>query len=100
EWRHGGVRPRVHVWAVIRRVDDDRVVGDTKIVKRLEKFADVAVVLDHAVAVLVVRHTALTPHRVAHMREGMHAGRVEPTEKRFLRLDLTLDEIDCGVSGL
>ena len=40
------------MWPVIRRVDDNGVVGDAEIVKRLEKFADVAIVLDHAVAVL------------------------------------------------
>ena len=54
ERRGAGVRPGVVVRAVVGRVQDDRVVGDAEIVELLEQFADVAVVLDHPVRVLVL----------------------------------------------
>ena len=49
ERRGAGVRPGVVVRAVVGRVHDDGVVGDAEIVEQLQQFADVHVVLDHAV---------------------------------------------------
>ncbi len=51
---HGAVRPTIHVRAVVARVNDDRVVGDTYVVERLEQAPDRVVVLDHAVDVFAV----------------------------------------------
>ena len=42
---------RVHVRAVVGRVDHDGVVGDAEIVELLQNLPDVAVVLDHAVGI-------------------------------------------------
>ncbi len=97
---HRCVRPRIHVWSVIGRVDDDRVVGDAEIIEYFQQFADVAVMLDHAVSVFVVRHAALPAHRRAHMRVQMHARRVHPHEERFPLLHLPLDESDRRTCGL
>ena len=44
---------------VVGCVDDDGVVGDAEIVERLEELADVTVMLDHAVGILVAGHAAL-----------------------------------------
>jgi hypothetical protein len=49
----GGVRPGVVVRAVVGGVEDDGVVGDAELVELVEELADVHVVLDHAVGVLV-----------------------------------------------
>ena len=60
--RNGVMPPsgqRVHVRAVVGRVDHDRVVGDAEIVERLEQLADMAVVLDHAVGVFAEAAAAL-----------------------------------------
>ena len=67
--------------AVVGRVEDDRVVGDAQIVQRLKQFADIAVVLDHAVGIFVIGHAALTAHRGAHMRIEMHTRRVHPDKR-------------------
>ena len=63
ERRGRRVRPGELVRTVVGRVDDDGVVGDAKIVERLQQLADVAVVLDHAVGIFVAGHAALAEHR-------------------------------------
>jgi hypothetical protein len=80
------------VRAVVRGVEDDGVVDDVEVVQRLEQLTDVAIAFDHAIGVLVVRHPALTAHRRAHMRVGMHARRVHPDKERLVGLHLPLDE--------
>ncbi len=40
--------------AVVGGVLDDGVVGDAEVIEQLEEFADLEVVLDHAVGVFVV----------------------------------------------
>jgi len=42
------------VRAVVGRIHHDRVVTETEVIDDLEQLADVRVVLDHAVAVLVL----------------------------------------------
>jgi hypothetical protein len=42
------------VRAVVGGIEHDRVVGDAKLVELLKEQADVPVVLDHAVGVLVL----------------------------------------------
>ena len=86
--------------AVVRRVEDDGVVDDVEVVQRLEQLTDVAIVFDHAIGVFVVRHPALTAHRRAHMRVGMHARRVHPDKERLVGLHLPLDEVDGGICCL
>jgi hypothetical protein len=60
EGRHGPVRPRVHVRAVIGRVNDNRVVGDAEIVEGLEQRADIVVVLEHSIELFA--DAAAAPH--------------------------------------
>ena len=60
-----GIRPGALVRAVVGRVDDDGVVGDAELVDRLQQLADIAVVLDHAVGILVAGHAALAAHATA-----------------------------------
>ena len=86
ERRRRRVRPGKLIGAVVGGVDDDRVVGDAQIVKRLQQLADVAVVLDHAIGIFVARHAALAAHRLAHMREDVHARRVHPDKERLVGL--------------
>jgi excinuclease UvrABC ATPase subunit len=49
------------VRAVVARVDNDGVVGDTHVVQRLEDAADSIVVLEHAVDVLRVAMLVAAP---------------------------------------
>src|SRR5215470_6677334 len=51
ERRHRPVRPGVHVGAVVSRVEKDGVAGDAEVVERFQQFADMPVVLDHAVGI-------------------------------------------------
>ena len=60
----------------------------------LQQFADITVVLNHAVGIFVVGHAALPPHRGANMREEMHAGGVHPDKEWLIGLDLPLHEVD------
>jgi len=71
--------------AVVGRVEDDGVVGDADVIQRLEQFADVAVVLDHAVGIFVV-HPALAAR--AHMCVKMHARGIHPDKERRPSEDL------------
>ena len=48
-----GVGPSVVVRAVVGGILDDGVVGDAEVVDELEKLADVQVVFDHAIVILV-----------------------------------------------
>ena len=70
---------------------DDGVVGDAEIVKQFEKFGDVHVVLDHAVAVFVLAGDAAMLR--LHMGAEVHARAVPPAEEWPSRLDLPGDEV-------
>ena len=85
---------------IVRAVDHDGVVGDAEIVERLEQLSDVAVVLDHAVGILIPRHAALPDHRRPHMREDVHARGVHPGEERLVGLRLPRHEVDGGSRSL
>ncbi|MCY1293428.1 hypothetical protein D9M70_426870 [compost metagenome] len=99
ERRGRRVRPGPLVRAVVGGVDDDGVLGNLQVIQGLEQLADVAIVLEHAVGVLVARHAALPLHGLAHMGEGVHAGGVHPDEERLVGLDLLLDEVDGTLGG-
>ncbi len=82
--------------AVVGGVDHDGVVADAEIVHRLEDRSDRRIVLDHTVVVLGSRRQSrFVAVRVPHMRAQVHAGGVEPAEKRRVRPGLTLDEVYC-----
>jgi hypothetical protein len=76
------------------------VAASGQVVERLLQFADVAVVLDHAVGIFVARHPALPAHRLAGMGEDVHAGGVHPDEERLLGLDLPTHVVDGGCGRL
>ena len=78
ERRRAAVRPAHHLGAVVRRVDDDGVVGDAEVVELLQQLADVAVVLDHAVG--VDAEAGLARRLGLEMGPDVHAGGVEPHE--------------------
>jgi hypothetical protein len=81
----------VVVRAVVRRVLDDRVVGEAEVVDQLQQLTDVHVVLDHAVAVLVLAGEA----GVSGLDVGaeVHARAVPPAEEGRAGLGLPGDEV-------
>src|SRR5271167_3456674 len=54
EGRIGAIRPSVIFRAVISGIHDDRVVGDAQLVHLIEHHADLLVVSDHPIAVVVL----------------------------------------------
>ncbi len=93
ERRHCAVRPRVHVWAVVGRVHDERVVGDAELVEQVEHLSDIFIVIDHRVVVPRLPLAGLADALRLGVREKMHVRRVEPDEERLARLVLAADEI-------
>ena len=84
--------------AIVGGVDHDRVFGDAKVVQRLENLPDLSVVFDHTVEILA--DAALAQHGWPHMRDCVHAGRVEPAKERTVGLRLTPDKVDGSARGL
>ena len=70
ERRHGAVRPRVHVRAVVGRVNEECVVGDAEIVDGFQNLSDIVIVLEHAVEIFA--NAAPAPHLWAHMGVEVH----------------------------
>ncbi len=97
---HAPVGPAVHMGTVVRRVDDDGVVGDPELVEEVEDLADVAIVIDHRVVVLRLPPTRLADTLRLGVREGVHVSGVHPHEERCVRLVLPLDEVDRGLGDL
>ena len=81
--------------AVVGRIEDDGIVGDTEIVDRLQQLADIVVVLQHSIEIFA--DAAAAPHGFTHMGVEVHPCRVPPAEERFVRLNFPLDKIDGGV---
>ena len=86
------VRPGELVGPVVGGVDHDGVVGELQVVEGFQQFADVAVMLKHAIGVLVAGHTTLALHRVAHVGKDVHARGVHPHKKRLVGLGLLFDK--------
>ena len=87
--------------AVVGCVEDDRIVRELQIIQRLEQFADVPVVLDHAVGVLgpggQTRRAAALGRDVG---AEVHPRAVAPAEERLAGPGLPLDVIDGRVRRL
>ena len=98
ERRRAGIRPGVVVRAVVGRVHDDRVIGDAEIVHQLQQFADMHVVLDHAVAILVLAGDADVLG--LHMGAEVHARAVPPHEEGLPVLHRVGDEALGGGDDL
>jgi hypothetical protein len=73
-------------------VDDDGVVGDVQVIEGFQLFADVTVMLNHAVGVIIAGHAALALHRIAQMNKRAHVGDVHPDKERLAVLGLFFDE--------
>ena len=96
EGRGSGIGPGVVVRAVVGGILDDGVVGDAEVIQQLEEFADLHVVLDHAVGVFIIALVAVFGLDVG---AEMHAGAVPPAEERLAGLGLAGDEILGGGDG-
>ena len=94
ERRGAGVGPGVVVRAVVGGILDDGVVGEPEVVDQLEQFADLHVVLDHAVAVFVLPGDAAVLR--LHMGAEVHARGVPPAEERLPGFGLARDEVLGG----
>ncbi len=94
ERRVGAVRPGVVLGTVVGRVHDDRVVGDAELVELVEHLADLLVVRDHAIAVVVL--SALAAVLRGQVRPEVHRRRVVPEEEGLVRLGLLLHPPDRG----
>ena len=90
--RGAGVRPRVEVRAVVGGVLDDGVVGEAEVVNELEQFADVQVVLDHAVVVFIAALAADAFVLGLHVSAEVHARAVPPAEEGLPGFGLASDE--------
>ena len=88
ERRVGAIRPGVVLGAVVGGIHDDGVVGDAQLVKLVEQLADLLVVGDHPIAVVVL--PALAAVLVGEVGPEMHGCRIVPEEERLLRLGLLL----------
>jgi hypothetical protein len=69
-----------------------RVVGDPEIVELLQKLADMAVMLDHAVG--VDSETGLAFGLLLQVRPDVHAARIRPNEERLLVAIGPVDEVE------
>ena len=71
--------------AVVRGVDDDRVVGDAHVVERFEQRTDRLVVLDHAVDILAVAMLIPAAMFGSHVRAQVHPRAIEPDKRMACR---------------
>ena len=94
------VGPRVGVRTVVGAVDDDGVVSDTQLVKRIEQLADIPVVVDHRVVVRRLPASGLTEALRLGVGPEVHVGEVHPQEERRGSLVLSLHEVDGCLGGL
>ena len=94
ERRGAAVGPGERLGAVVGGVDHDRVVGDAEIVELLQKLADLAVMLHHAVGIDAEPGLALRLR--LEPRPDVHAARIEPDEERLLVPVRAVDEVDRG----
>ena len=88
ERRVGAIRPGVVLGAVVGGIHDDGVVGDAQLVELVEHLADLLVVGDHPIAVVVL--PALAAVLVGEVGPEVHGRRVVPEEERLVRLGLLL----------
>jgi hypothetical protein len=86
------------VRAVVGGVEHQGVVGDAQFVQQIEELADVHVVLDHAVGVLVLPGDAA--QLLFHVGAEVHARAVPPHEPGLAGLVLLADELDRAIRGL
>ncbi len=90
--RRAGVGPGIVMRAVVGRVEHDRVVGDAEFVEQNEQLADVHVVLDHAIVVLVAARSGDAGVLFLDVGTEVHARAVPPGKPRLALAMIALDE--------
>ncbi len=102
--RGGGcIRPSVVVRAIVGRIVDDRLVGDTEFIENFQELPDVHVVLDHAGGVFIGMRIPLGSLGAAFGADvgaKVHAGAAPPDKPRLAGLVLAPDEVDGRGYGL
>ncbi len=88
ERRVGAIRPCIVLGAVVGGIHDDGVIGDAQFIKLVEHLADLLVVRDHAITVIIL--PALAAVLVGEVGPEVHGRRVVPEEERLVRFDLLL----------
>ncbi len=86
--------------AVVGGVENDGVVSDPQVVDQLQELADMHVVLDHPVLVLVPARPGDADVLLFHVRAEVHARAVPPREPGLAGFLLPLDEVRSGGDGL
>src|SRR5277367_1347440 len=92
ELRRATVRPCECLGAIVCRVDDDRIVGDPKIIEFLKELTHLAVMLYHAVR--VDTETGLPLGLGFQSGPDMHAAWIEPREEWLILFLRSVDEVD------
>ena len=85
--------------AVVGAVHHERVVGDSRLVERLEDGPDVLVVVDHDVVIFTLPPPRLAQAFRLGVSAEVHVSEVDPDEKRFVGLHLALNEVDRAFGG-
>src|SRR5215467_4717695 len=98
ERRGAAVGPGEGLRAVVGRVDDDRIIRDAEIVELLQQFANVRVMLHHAVG--IDAKPGFVPRLGLEPCPDVHAGRTEPDEERLAVLHCTVNELRRGLQEL
>ena len=94
----GAIGPSVVLWAVVGGIHDDGVIGDAQLIDLVEDLADLLVVGDHPVAVVVL--PALAAVLVGEVGPEVHGRRVVPEEEGLIRFDLLLHPADGACRDL
>ena len=79
--------------AIVGRVEDDRVIGDSERVEFFQHLADVLVMGDHHVVVLALA-VAFAPMLFGAVSAKVHAGGVVPEKERRAGLVRLVDEFE------
>jgi hypothetical protein len=82
---------------IVGRVDNNRIVGDAKIVERLQQFYDMP---ELDIPSGPGGQARLVAMFCANMSGQMHAGGVEPAEEGHFGCDLPLDEVGRRIRGI
>ena len=92
EGGHAAIGPGVHVRAVVRAVEEQRVIGDAQFIQHGQHLADVLVVIDHHVVIFGLPAPRL-PHALRFLvRAEVHVGGIDPDEEGLAGRLLFLDQ--------
>ena len=92
EGGHAGIRPAVHVGAVVGAVHHDGVIGDAQLIEQVEHLADALIVIDHHVVILRLPAPGTADVLGPGVGAEVHVGGVEPHEEGLPRCHGITDE--------